>query len=88
MSTLNDLKQCPCCDYLTLPRRGQYDICPVCFWEDDGNDLSRLDVHSGPNHMPLREARENFARIGACDEGMLAHALPTKERERFARIPR
>jgi len=26
---------CPCCGYLTLPERGAYDICPVCFWEDD-----------------------------------------------------
>lgn len=26
---------CPCCGYLTLVERGGYDICPVCFWEDD-----------------------------------------------------
>ncbi|HEI2325144.1 TPA: hypothetical protein SI485_004590, partial [Escherichia coli] len=30
-----DLYKCPCCGYLTLPERGQYDICPVCQWEDD-----------------------------------------------------
>ncbi len=27
--------ECPCCGYLTLDERGTYDICPVCFWEDD-----------------------------------------------------
>ena len=26
---------CPCCGFLTLDERGGYDICPVCFWEDD-----------------------------------------------------
>ncbi len=26
---------CPCCGCLTLDERGEYDICPVCFWEDD-----------------------------------------------------
>src|SRR5579885_3179586 len=29
---------CPCCGYKTLDERGGYDICPVCFWEDDGQD--------------------------------------------------
>lgn len=26
---------CPCCGCRTLDERGVYDICPVCFWEDD-----------------------------------------------------
>ena len=26
---------CLCCGFLTLDERGGYDICPVCFWEDD-----------------------------------------------------
>lgn len=27
--------KCFCCGYLTLGERFAYDICPVCFWEDD-----------------------------------------------------
>ncbi len=27
--------RCLCCGYQTLDTRGEYDICPVCFWEDD-----------------------------------------------------
>src|SRR5687767_10862719 len=65
--------QCPCCDYFTLDERGGYDICPVCFWEDDGQDIDRPDEHSGPNHMTLREGRDNFRRLGACDPAMLPH---------------
>jgi hypothetical protein len=32
---------CPCCDFVTLPERRNYLIGPVCFWEDDGQDLDR-----------------------------------------------
>ena len=27
--------KCLCCGYRTLEERGGYDICPVCYWEDD-----------------------------------------------------
>ncbi len=55
---------CPCCGYKTLEARGHYFVCPVCFWEDDGNDDP--NHYSGPNHMRLREAQENFNEFGAC----------------------
>jgi len=77
------LFQCPCCDYFTLSARGEYDICPICFWEDDGLDLDRLDIPSGPNHMTLREGRHHFKQFGACDSEMLVHVLPTAERKKF-----
>lgn len=65
------LYACPCCLYRTLEDRGQYDICPVCFWEDDGNDEQTLTNYSWPNRMTLKEARENFELVGACDQGSL-----------------
>lgn len=66
-----ELLACPCCSYKTLARRGDYDICPVCFWEDDGgNDPS---LYSSPNHMTLGEACENFARFGACSPESVRH---------------
>jgi hypothetical protein len=78
---------CPCCDYVTLPERHNYLICPVCFWEDDGVDLDDPDAYSGPNHMTLREGRANFARLGACDEKMLAHVCPPEQRRDFVYRP-
>ena len=62
--------RCPCCHFLTLPERGGYDICQVCFWEDDGQDDDDADqVRGGPNgSLSLTTARSNFLRIGAWSE--------------------
>jgi len=61
---------CPCCRYLTLSARGAFDLCPVCFWEDDGQDDHDAHVvRGGPNGgLSLAEARANFAAFGACEE--------------------
>jgi hypothetical protein len=80
--------QCPACDYFTLANRGQYEICPICFWEDNGLDLDRPDVISGPNHLTLREARTNFQEIGACDANARPHVLDEASRSRFRRARR
>lgn len=73
---------CPCCGYQSLSERGQYEICKVCFWEDNGSNDP--DCLSGPNHMTLREARENFRRLGAVSEQARASVLPDG-RERYSR---
>ena len=42
--------RCPCCHFRTLSERGGFDVCPVCFWEDDGQDDHDADViRGGPN---------------------------------------
>jgi Cysteine-rich CPCC len=80
---------CPCCDEVTLPERGNYLICPVCFWEDDGQDVDALDEPSGPNHgITLREGRANFQRFGACEEAMAKNVVPLEQRRRFEHRPR
>lgn len=61
---------CPCCHYLTIEEPAGYEICPVCFWEDDGQgDEDAREIRGGPNgSMSLCSARDNFARFGACEE--------------------
>ena len=55
---------CPCCGYPTLHDRGGFEICTLCFWEDDGQDDEDAgEVRGGPNHdYSLTEARANFAQ--------------------------
>lgn len=59
------LIDCLCCGYRTIDERGNYDICKVCFWEDDGNFLDP-ECYSSANRMNLSQARINFNQIGAC----------------------
>jgi hypothetical protein len=70
--------KCPCCHCLTLDERGGYEICPVCFWEDDGqDDQDAKRVRGGPNGaLSLEQARFNFASFGACDERSKRHVRP------------
>lgn len=81
-------EQCPCCDYFSLPERYTYLICPICFWEDEDQDLDKLDEDSGPNHMPLREGRKNFKELGACSPKNVQHVYPESERKKYKYIPR
>ena len=70
---------CPCCDYLSLPQNGNYNICPICFWEDDGISIDSENSYSGPNHMSIFEGRENFIKYGACEERCLKFVLDTSK---------
>lgn len=82
-------EQCPCCDYVSLPERGQYIICRVCFWEDDGQDVNELDRPSGPNNgVTLRQARANFERFGACEARFVQNVCSAAESAQFERRPR
>ena len=56
------MSTCPCCRYPTLGERGVYDICPLCNWEDDGQDDPHAkEVWGGPNlDYSLADARRNF----------------------------
>jgi Cysteine-rich CPCC len=61
---------CPCCGYQTLEEPpGCYDICPICFWEDD--PIQRRDpwYAGGANDPSLVEAQQNYQRYGAKMEG-------------------
>lgn len=65
---IEPMECCPCCGYRSLPCRHEWEICPVCFWEDDCSDEDTL---SGANRMTLREARHNYASFGASSRAAL-----------------
>lgn len=66
---------CPCCYHLTISERGGFEICPVCSWEDDGqDDKDAAVVRGGPNGLKsLAEGRANFRAFGASDKPSLQH---------------
>lgn len=66
---IEELYCCPCCKFKTLPRKGEYDICPVCFWEDDGT--TNPNSYSSPNHMTLKQARDNFIEFGVMNRSSI-----------------
>ena len=80
--------RCPCCDYFTLQGRGQYEVCPVCYWEDDGTQLDALDDVSNANHVSLRTARMNFQSIGAADAAAVSLVATPEERDGLRREQR
>jgi hypothetical protein len=75
---------CPCCGYLTLeePPTGTYNICAVCFWEDDNVQFHDPDYEGGANLPSLNQARQHFREHGVSDTRFGAHVrepLPEEE---------
>ena len=69
-----NLHTCPGCGFPSLPARGEFDICEICSWEDDGQDdhaagiLTTLQVDgivmTGPNGpLSLKDNRINIGRM-------------------------
>ena len=80
--------QCPCYDYYTLRHRGSHEVCPVCYWEDDGTGLEALDEVSSLNHITLRSARRNFEHLGASDQAAVSLVATQEERAGLRREQR
>ena len=61
---------CPCCGFKTLNEEppGTFDICNICFWEDDEVQYHNPDYEGGANDVSLKRAQQNFIKFGACDE--------------------
>lgn len=64
---------CPCCGYRTLSQRppGTYEVCAVCFWEDDPQQFADPELAGGANGVSLRQARSNFVEFGASERRFL-----------------
>lgn len=67
---------CPCCGYKILAESGNYDLCPICYWEDDPAQFRDPDLEGGPNSPSLRQAQLNFILYGASDQECLSYVRP------------
>ncbi len=70
--------RCPVCMHFTLDEVAAYDICPVCFWEDDG---TTSEHGFSPNGISLAEGQENYKKFGASKERSLEHVRPPEKHE-------
>lgn len=75
---------CPCCRFFTLDARAAYEICSVCFWEDDGqDDPDADDIRGGPNGaLSLTAARTNYVDFGACERRFCESVRPPTAEEK------
>jgi hypothetical protein len=76
---------CSCCGSKTFREQpnGSYDICPVCFWEDDLIQLNDPNFEGGANRVSLKQGQKNFIEFGACEIEMIRYVRqPTKDEER------
>jgi hypothetical protein len=80
----DSLFRCPCCGALTLSLPETMELCPVCWWEDDGQDSEDAgEVRSTVNgELSLIEARQNYQLCGAAHPRFVRfvrQALPEEE---------
>ncbi len=75
--------KCVCCGNRTLGSEppGTFEICPVCYWEDDNVQFEDPDYPDGANNISLNEARGNYKRIGAISEEFLGNVRKPSEDE-------
>ena len=56
----NNVALCPCCEQGKVDAGHEFDICPVCGWEDDNYQFAHPDYRGGANKMSLNEARQAY----------------------------
>lgn len=73
--------KCKCCGYYTLEDEpldpnlhpGTFEICPVCFWEDDAIQYKNPDYAGGANNVSLNQAKKNFELFGAVEKRLIKY---------------
>ncbi|HZB89465.1 MAG TPA: CPCC family cysteine-rich protein, partial [Terracidiphilus sp.] len=73
----------PCCGSRTLESPETTGLCPVCWWEDDGQDDAgadevRLTVNG---HLSLQDARASYAHCGASHPRFLPYVRQPQRSE-------
>ena len=55
---------------------GSYDICEICYWEDDIVQLAFPDLAGGANKCSLIDGQHHYAEFGTCERRLLPHVRP------------
>lgn len=62
---IENLFTCPCCGYKTLSEQppGTFEICQICWWEDDNIQFDDPDYIGGANGDSLRMCQRKFYKV-------------------------
>ena len=73
---------CLVCGHLTVSEPGHFEICPVCFWEDEGDIVDPNIPTYGPNgDLSLTGAKENYSKYGAIEKQYIDKVRPAMDSE-------
>ncbi len=76
---------CPCCGYFTLHGPpGSYEICSICYWEDDEEQFFDPTSNSGANRVSLVDAQKNFMKYGFCENRVEPYVRPVEATDKRA----
>jgi hypothetical protein len=64
------------------PNPGSFELCPICWWEDDSVQFEDQDYEGGANEPSLRQARLNFSKHGAIRPEDKMHVRPPNDDEK------
>lgn len=59
---------CPVCGKYEFEEIGDYDICEVCGWENDGLQMKNPNLKGGANRESLNEARKIYIKTGKYEQ--------------------
>lgn len=52
--------KCPVCGKYKFYEEDDFDVCPICMWENDEYQNKNPDYAGGANQMSLNEARKAY----------------------------
>ena len=73
---------CPCCGYHTLAEERRWEICPICFWEDDPLQYDEPSYAGGANQEALERADATSRCLGRQSVGI---SLPSVHQSQMTR---
>ena len=56
--------KCPVCEKHEFDAWGDFDVCPICGWENDGVQMNNHNLSGGANPESVNEARKIYQATG------------------------
>ncbi len=75
------METCACCGYKTIGEKGNYEICHICYWEDDSVQEADPWFEGGANKPSLFQAQLSFKKFGAIEERFLGYVKKIKKND-------